>query len=188
MDNTTLQQAIFTSTAILNQYGQPFNPNPIALANDLSGPSHYSGIIALPSATQTKACGYELLKFYAPQQKALPTTFDELWACTKEHYGITAFAGLAGAASIPIPKSLLGHAVVAGTSRHTNIISHIGTRFFPQTRLPANTTVARAAKATFGTVRVFGIIGRAMPAIALGLAVIDIMVIGMCAYEARNGK
>jgi hypothetical protein len=31
-------------------------------------------------------------------------------------------------------------------------------------------------------------VGRAMPFVALGLAVYDVISIGMCAYEERHGK
>jgi len=44
------------------------------------------------------------------------------------------------------------------------------------------------AKATFGTVRVFGVIGRGIPFVAAGLAVFDLVSIGLCAYEVKNGR
>ena len=75
----------------------------------------------------------------------------------------------------------------AGSSRTTNLASLIGMRFFPRT-LIRQPTAARMAKATFGTVRVFGVIGRGIPFVAAGLAVFDLVSIGLCAYEARNGK
>ena len=68
-----------------------------------------------------------------------------------------------------------------------NLASLIGMRFFPRT-LIRQPTLASMAKATFGTVRVFGIIGRGIPFVAAGLAVFDLVSIGKCAYEARNGK
>lgn len=43
-------------------------------------------------------------------------------------------------------------------------------------------------EATFGTVRVFGVIGRGIPFVAVGLAVFDLVSIGLCAYEAKNGN
>ncbi len=42
---------------------------------------------------------------------------------------------------------------------------------------------ANAAKSTFGTIRVFGIIGRALPFAAVGLAVFDVISIGQCVYK-----
>ena len=36
--------------------------------------------------------------------------------------------------------------------------------------------------------RIFGIVGRALPFVAVGLAVFDVVSIGQCAYEARHGK
>lgn len=61
-------------------------------------------------------------------------------------------------------------------------------KFFSMTKLPHGSVAARVAKSTFGTIRVFGIVGRALPFVAVGLAVFDAVSIGMCAYEARNGK
>lgn len=72
-------------------------------------------------------------------------------------------------------------------SKTTNLASLIGMRFFPRT-LIRQPTMARMAKATFGTVRVFGIIGRGIPFVAVGLAVFDLVSIGKCAYEVRNGR
>lgn len=55
-------------------------------------------------------------------------------------------------------------------------------------KLPHGSAAAHVAKSTFGTIRVFGIVGRALPFFAVGLAVFDAVSIGMCAYEARDGK
>ena len=54
--------------------------------------------------------------------------------------------------------------------------------------LSHRSTAARVAKSTFGTIRIFGIVGRTVPFVAIGLAVYDAISIGMCAYEERNGK
>ncbi len=78
--------------------------------------------------------------------------------------------------------------VYPGSSKYTNLASHFGLKFFPMTKLPHGSIAARVAKSTFGTIRVFGIVGRALPFVAVGLAVFDAVSIGMCAYEARNGK
>ena len=190
MPELSLQQAIFRGTSELNSNGLTFAPNPIALANDFEFSSNYSGAIALPSnsSKQPRHNGYEFVKFSTPNIKIPDTTLGNLWECTKEHYGLTVFSGLAGTASIPIDKVKLGYWVQKDSRATTNIISHIGTRFFSLTRLPARSPAARLAKATFGTIRVFGIIGRAMPFVALGLAVFDVVSIGLCAYDAQNGK
>jgi len=54
--------------------------------------------------------------------------------------------------------------------------------------LPHGSAAARVAKSAFGTIRVFGIIGRALPFVAVGLAVYDATSIGVCAYEERSRK
>jgi len=110
-------------------------------------------------------------------------TVDDLWECTKEHYGLTAAAGIMGAASIPVKKIKLGYWIAPGTSKYTNLTSHFGYQFFPRAKLRAGSASARVAKNTFGTIRVFGIIGRALPFSAMGLAVFDIISIGQCVYK-----
>ncbi len=130
---------------------------------------------------------YQLLKPIHADSSAPSTTAEDLWKCTKEHYGLTAATMITGAAGIPISKIAVGTWVHVGSSRTTNLASLIGMRFFPRT-LIRQPTMARMAKATFGTVRVFGIIGRGIPFVAAGLAVFDLVSIGKCAYEARNGR
>jgi hypothetical protein len=61
-------------------------------------------------------------------------------------------------------------------------------KFFPRLLLPHGSRIASIAKSTLGTVRVFGVVGRAMPFVAIGLAVFDVVSIGQCAYEVQNGK
>ena len=131
MPELSLQQAIFRGTSELNSNGLTFAPNPIALANDFEFSSNYSGAIALPSnsSKQPRHNGYEFVKLSTPNIKIPDTTLENLWECTKEHYGLTAFAVFAGTASIPIDKVTLGYRVWEGSSRNTNIISHIGTSF-----------------------------------------------------------
>lgn len=115
------------------------------------------------------------------------TTFETLWNCTKEHYGLTVATAIVSTAGIPISKTAVGTWVHTGSSKTTNIASLVGMRFFPRT-LIRQPTVARMAKATFGTVRVFGVIGRGIPFVAAGLAVFDLVSIGLCVYEAKNGR
>lgn len=130
---------------------------------------------------------YQLLRPFHADSAVPNTTLDELWKCTQQHYGLTAATVITGAAGIPISKIAVGTWVHAGSSKTTNLASLIGMRFFPRT-LIRQPTMARMAKATFGTVRVFGIIGRGIPFVAAGLAVFDLISIGKCAYEASNGR
>lgn len=120
--------------------------------------------------------------FLAPE-----TTVETLWNCTKEHYGLTIATVVTATAGIPISKTAVGTWVHAGSSRTTNLASLIGMRFFPRT-LIRQPHVAKMAKATFGTVRVFGVIGRGIPFVAAGLAIFDLVSIGLCAYEAKNRR
>jgi len=129
--------------------------------------------------------GFEIVKYSSSVAdiKDDGITVDELWDCTKEHYGLTAAAGIVGATSIPIKKIKLGYRVAPGSSKYTNLSSHIGVKFFPRAILRSGSTSAKVAKATFGTIRVFGIIGRALPFAAIGLAVYDVISIGQCVYK-----
>lgn len=132
--------------------------------------------------------GLEVISGVRAANASLPdTTFETLWSCTKEHYGLTAATAIVSTAGIPISKTAVGTWVHTGSSKTTNIASLIGMRFFPRT-LIRQPTVARFTKATFGTVRVFGVIGRGIPFVAAGMAVFDLVSIGLCAYEAKNGR
>lgn len=145
-------------------------------------------VMVLPySPGLTNLGNFQLLKPIHVDTKAPSTTVEDLWRCTQEHYGLTAATVITGAAGIPISKIAVGTWVHVGSSKTTNLASLIGMRFFPRT-LIRQPTMARMAKATFGTVRVFGIIGRGIPFVAAGLAVFDLVSIGKCAYEARNGR
>ena len=189
MQELPLNSAIFHGVRELQQQGLMFAPHPNALVNDFQSLSlNYSGAIALPVTRNRLNNGYEFVKVTAPEIQVPDTTFETLWECTKEHYGLTVASGLAIYGSIPVDKVKLGHWVQRGSSETTNRISHYGLKFFPKARLSAGSTAARLAKATFGTIRIFGIVGRALPFAAVGLAVFDVVSIGMCAYEARNGK
>lgn len=146
------------------------------------------GTLILPSQSWTSgAIGHEVINGVRGNTSVPDTTFQTLWSCTKEHYGLTTATALTAAAGIPISKTAIGTWVHAGSSRTTNISSLIGMRFFPRT-LIRQPTAAKLAKATFGTVRVFGVIGRGIPFVAVGLAVFDLVSISLCAYEAKNGK
>ena len=145
-------------------------------------------VMALPNSPGISSGGsYQLLKPIHADSQVPNTTIENLWKCTQEHYGLTAATVITASAGIPISKIAVGTWVHVGSSRTTNLASLIGMRFFPRT-LIRQPTMARMAKATFGTVRVFGIIGRGIPFVAAGLAVFDLISIGKCAYEARNGR
>ena len=83
-------------------------------------------------------------------------------------------------------KIKLGYRVHPGASQYTNLSSHMGLKFFPRTNLRSGSVSATAAKKVFGTTRVFGIIGRALPFAAVGLAVFDAISIGQCVYKKNN--
>jgi len=155
-----------------------------SLINNFSLSKNECGAIAIPKPGRV---GYELLKFSTPDIALPDTTLDSLWSCAKEHYGITALTAVTGVGGIPISKLTLGHGVWLGTGKKTNLISHYGLKFFPMAKLPPS-TIAQMAKSTFGTIRIFGIVGRASPYVALGLAVYDVVSIGLCAYKEKNGR
>ncbi len=182
MRETGICNAIYTGLVDLKRCGTTFNPNVGALMGELHRTTHYGGTIILPSNNNK---GFETAKYSSSiaDIKDGGVTVDDLWDCTKEHYGLTAAAGIIGAASIPIKKIKLGHYVAPGSSKYTNLSSHIGVKFFPRAVLRSGSTSAKVAKATFGTIRVFGIIGRALPFAAIGLAVYDIISIGQCVYK-----
>jgi len=174
--------AAHTGIRELNFCRTDFNPDVGSLARELIISKRYGGIILLPSSSEK---GFETIKYSysVADVKDDGVTVDDLWDCTKEHYGLTAAAGIIGAASIPIKKIKLGHKVAPGSSQYTNLSSHIGWKFFPRATLKSGTISASVAKSTFGTIRVFGIIGRALPFAAIGLAVFDVISIGQCVYK-----
>lgn len=174
----------------INRRGTTFKPNISWLLTDLMMSPGTSGVIALPTKDgfNSHDKGYDLVTLSAPEVPSLDITVDDLWACAKEHYGLTATAVAAGAGGIPIKKLRLGYPRALGSSEYTNLVRHYGLKFFPKAILPHRSIAARVAKSTFGTIRIFGIIGRATPFAAVGLAVYDVISIGLCAYEERHGK
>ena len=174
--------AIYSGLMDLRICNTTFNPNVGALMGELHRTTHYGGTIILPSSNKN---GFETVEYSAldVEIKDDGITVDDLWECTKEHYGLTAAAGIIGAASIPIKKIKLGHLVHPGASKYTNLSSHFGWKFFPRTTLQSGSVSANVAKRVFGTTRVFGIIGRAVPFAAVGLAVFDAISIGQCVYK-----
>ncbi|BBA34425.1 uncharacterized protein sS8_2473 [Methylocaldum marinum] len=190
MNQMSLSHAVHLGVEKINRAGTVFKPDTPRLVADFHMSSGTSGVIALSSESGHKVSrqGYELVKFSTPNVPTLEVTVDDIWACAKEHYGLAAATAVAGAGGIPISKLLLGHRWAPGSSKYTNLVSHFGHKFFPMATLPYGSTAARVAKSTFGTIRVFGVIGRALPFAAVGLAVYDVISIGMCAYEERNRK
>lgn len=188
MNEMDLGYAVHLGIKKINRDGTAFTPDMGRLFIDLGMSSGTSGIAALtPERANHK--GYDLVRLPEPDNvPSLDITVDDLWACAQEHYGLTAATVAAGVGGIPISKILLGRRVQPGSSKYTNLVSHYGLKFFPMARLPHRSTAARVAKSTLGTIRIFGIVGRAAPFAAIGLAVYDAISIGMCAYEERNGK
>lgn len=188
MQKSDLHTAIMRSQFELQRNGIDFGSTSSMAFHLGNTMTSCSAVMVLPNSPGwTHGASYQLLKPVHADSSVPSTTFDELWKCTQQHYGLTAATVLTGAAGIPISKISVGTWVHVGSSKTTNLASLIGMRFFPRT-LIRQPTVARMAKATFGTVRVFGIIGRGIPFVAAGLAVFDLISIGKCAYEARNGR
>lgn len=188
MNSMPLSHAIYIGINELNNRGVHFKPSISSLITDFNTSSGSSGIIALaPESTQSENHqGYDLVRLSPPDVPHLDITVGDIWKCAKEHYGLTAAAAVTGAGGVPISKLRLGYPVVQKSSKYTNLVSHWGLKFFPMATLPHGSAAARVAKNTFGTIRVFGIVGRALPFVAVGLAVFDAVSIGMCAYEQRN--
>lgn len=191
MNEMSLHHAVHHGVNRINQSGLFFKPDVEKLIADLSLSTGTSGTLALvPSKTHpiVSRNGYELITLSQPRLPSLDITGDELLGCVKSHYGLTAATVFTGAASIPLSKILLGRPVIGNASKYTNLVSELGTRFFPMATLPHKSFAAKVAKNTFGTIRVFGIVGRAMPFVAVGLAVYDVISIGMCVYEKSNER
>ena len=84
---------------------------------------------------------------------------------------------------------MFGWTVNGDASKYTNLISAIGTKFFPMAKLPAGSAIAKFSVRNYNTVRVFGFIGRGVaPWASVGLAIIDGAIIGKCAYVARTSR
>ncbi len=190
MNQMPLSHAVYLGVDKMNRSGTAFKPDIPRLIADLRMSSGTSGIIAMPAEGVQKINrqGYELVKLSTPDVPSLEITVDDLWTCAKEHYGLTAATAAAGIGGIPIKKVRLGYPLALGSSKYTNLASHFGYKFFPMATLPHRSVAARVAKNAFGTIRVFGIVGRALPFVAVGLAVYDAISIGMCAYEEPNRK
>lgn len=181
METLSLHQAICIGISRINNPRFTTGLNTGRLTYDLTLPTNYSGAIAFLE----DGGNYELVKYSAPNDQAPDLTFDQLWDCVKKNYGLTAFSAMTGIGGIPINKLKLGHFVLQGSSKYTNLVSHFGTKFFPMARIPSSMTMV--AKSLFGTTRIFGILGRSIPYVAIGFAVYDIVSIGLCALKDQNG-
>jgi len=185
-DATNVHSALYARIRELNFCGTDFDPDVSELAWELVKTKHKGGTIILPSNNDK---GFDIQTYAASTadiKKNDGVTVDDLWDCTKEHYGLIATTSIFSTAAIPIKKITLGYKVYPGASPYTNISSHIGLKFFPRTNLRTGSVAANAAKATFGTIRVFRIVGRALPFAAVGLAVFDVISIGQCVYEKNK--
>jgi hypothetical protein len=189
MEEKDLSDAVFTEFYALRRQGVDLGSSGLVMFNlTNSMMTSYPATLLLPAQGWTAATvGHEVIHATPAHQSLPDTTLETLWSCTKEHYGLTTATVLTAAAGIPISKTAVGAWVHAGSSKTTNLASLIGMRFFPRT-LIRQPTAARVAKATFGTVRVFGVIGRGIPFVAAGLAIFDLVSIGLCAYEVKNGR
>ena len=188
MQESDLHAAIMRSQLELDRNGIDFGSTASMAFHLGNTMTSCPAVMALPNTPGwTHGAKYKLLTPTHADSSVPNTTFEELWKCTQQPYGLTAATVITGMAGIPISKIAVGTWVHVGSSKTTNLASLIGMRFFPRT-LIRQPTLASMAKATFGTVRVFGILGRGIPFVAAGLAVFDLISIGKCAYEARNGK
>ncbi len=192
MNEIPLFHAMHLGINKINQHGVAFKPDIACLLTDfnvsLAGTSGVMALLPAKNEQEENHLGYDLLQFSVPEVPSLGLTVNDLWSCAKEHYGLTAAMVATGAGSIPISKMRLGHYIHPGSSKYTNLVSHLGLKFFPLAKLPQGSAAARVAKSAFGTVRIFGIVGRGLPFISIGLAVYDAISIGLCAYEARRGN
>jgi hypothetical protein len=190
MDEKDLSEAVFSEFHQLRFKGVDLGSPSLVRFNLQSSmmTSCTATLILPPQSWANGGPGLEVISGMRSAKTTLPdTTFETLWNCTKEHYGLTVATAIVSTAGIPISKTAVGAWVHTGSSKTTNIASLVGMRFFPRT-LIRQPTVARMAKATFGTVRVFGVIGRGIPFVAAGLAMFDLVSVGLCAYEAKNGR
>ncbi|WP_248803653.1 hypothetical protein [Pseudomonas sp. MWU13-2100] len=188
MQEKDLPTAIMQTALELKRHNIDLGPHTRIAFDINSSLTSCPAVMLLPAPIGSiNSTHYQILRATHSAPRVPDTTLDDLWACTQEHYGLTAAAAITGAAGIPISKTAVGAWVHVGSSKTTNLASYIGWRFFPRA-LIRQPTAARMAKATFGTVHVFGIIGRGIPFVAAGLAVFDLVSIGLCAYEAKHGK
>jgi len=113
--------------------------------------------------------------------------------CALDHYGLGDLLGRGASwgGMIPLPKRLLKLPILGEASPFTNPISYFGHKVFPNARLPFRIGLSPRIFRKIGlgpTTRIFGILGRANLAIGAGLAVYDMISIGLCVKRCREGE
>jgi len=180
MEEMLLSEALLSGLSEARKKGLWFTPNLTRLINELFGGKNQAGTLILPQGQSS----YKLIDIpihKIPKEQANPdSTADNLWECVKEHYGITAATAFLAPGAIPIPKPWLGRRVMEGASGFTNPISEFGLRFYPLKKIRYGTQLARNAKAIFGSIRVFGVLGRANAVGFIGFAILDVIALAAC--------
>jgi len=177
MDKVPLPQAILSGYHAARLQGSWFSPTLPSLLHKLTGTEKTAGTIILPDGADND---YKLVNIPAHRVPKTESTAEELWKCVKKHYGLNAATAFLSAGAIPIYKPWLNYPVIGNASRFTVLASHIGVQFFPGKLLRMGTPVARGAKAAFGSIRVFGILGRANVVGFIGFAIFDIITLAAC--------
>jgi len=180
MEEVPLYEALLAGYSVARRHGFWFSPSYPSMINDLTRGERSAGTLILPSGkTNHQLVNIDVHRVRSPKIES-ESTAEELWKCVKEHYGITAVTAFLSPGAIPIPKSWLGHRTHPGSSGVTNLISEFGLRFYPLKRLKQGTQLARSAKAVFGSIRVFGVLGRANAIGFIGFAIFDVISLANC--------
>lgn len=115
MKESNIHDAVFWGQWELNCYNRnnKMACSTAQLAMELKHSNRYGATFVLPANNRK---GYELVH---QEKKTIllekdGITIDDLWDCTKEHYGLTAATTFATAVQIPIKKTTLGHQVAPG--------------------------------------------------------------------------
>lgn len=167
-----------------NERFEPSNKSRLIL--DIGSDNGSAGVIIIP--VKGKKGEYEVMTLHSnnlPPDDGL--TFEDVWSCTAEHYGLTGATFAVSAAGFPLEKSLFGQKRVLGAGSKTNLISFVGHKFYPRLYLPKG-VITKTANKLFKTARVFGVIGRASPYGAVAMGVIDAGLIGKCVYDRHVKK
>lgn len=188
MQESDLHTAIMRSQLELQRDGIDFGSTSSMAFHLGNAMTSCPAVIVLPhSPGWTHGARYQLLRPIQADSSVPSTPFDELWTPTQQQHALTDATVLAGAEGIAVSKIAVGTWGRVGASKTTSPLSLTGMCFFPRT-LIRQPTSARVAKANFGTVPVFGIVGRGIPFVAGGLAVFNLVSAGKCAYETSNGR
>lgn len=176
MEEMSLHEALIAGEAAARKQGFVFSPNKAKLSYELSNTRGHAGTLIL-AAGKT---GYRLINYSAPAIKKSDFTTDALLECVKKHYGLSAATAFLSVGAIPLSKIRLGYPLRPGASKFTNPISHFGHKFYPRSLLSHGSLAARSAKSVFGTIRVFGLLGRANLVGFIGFAIFDVISIAHC--------